>query len=134
MFNRNPPSRDAFSSSSPIGSGPAGGRPPRDRYNALNQQPPSHQDGHDPRMGGGYAAPLARHDYDTVMTDGYDNQRNFGSAQKGWLSERPAERPMPSRPSVGRTGGVVGIDEQAWSLRPAKSPDSSYTYGNLYVF
>ncbi|KAJ9295602.1 hypothetical protein DTO271G3_6058 [Paecilomyces variotii] len=38
----------------------------------------------------------------------------------------PAARQLPARPPVGRPqGGAV------WTLRPAKSPDNTYTFGNL---
>ncbi|EFQ97860.1 vesicular-fusion protein SEC18 [Nannizzia gypsea CBS 118893] len=60
--------------------------------------------GQDPRMGG----------------------MSGGSSHGGPPMGRPGERPMPPRPTGGRGG-----EGQTWSLRPAKSPDNSYTYGNL---
>lgn len=79
-------------------------------------------------MGGGYDAPPPYNDNDVTMTDGYNDSRGYGG--------RPMEKPMPPRPGGGypqsRPGGGGGGSGKSWSLRPAKSPDNSYTYGNLY--
>ncbi|PGH01699.1 hypothetical protein AJ79_07853 [Helicocarpus griseus UAMH5409] len=127
MFNRN-----NFPSISPFGSGsssPGGDRmpPSRDRYGASPNQPPPGY-GSDPRMGGGYASPLRRPDFDTMMADGYDDKRSYDRSPMS--RGPPPPQAMPSRPLPGgRMPG--GMDDQVWSLRPAKSPDNSYTYGNL---
>ncbi|PGH03752.1 vesicle-fusing ATPase [Blastomyces parvus] len=133
MFNRNNfPSVNPFSSSS-SSPGPGGERmgPPRDRYNSPNQQSSGY--GPDPRSGGGYASPLRRpdSDSDTLMTDGYDDKRNYDRPP---MARGPPQQHMPSRPGPGRIaprGGGSGMDDRVWTLRPAKSPDNSYTYGNL---
>ncbi|KAF3491200.1 vesicle-fusing ATPase [Arthroderma uncinatum] len=102
MFNRN----NYPSVPTPFGSGsPArgdGSRPPR----APPQQRGGYDDGYgqDPRMGAA----------------------GGGSSHGGSPMGRPAERPMPPRQGGGRGG-----EGQTWSLSPAKSPDNSYTYGNL---
>lgn len=136
MFNRNNfPSVNPFGSGGGSGSPAPGGdrtAPPRDRYNSPNQQSPGH--GPDPRLGGGYASPLRRpdSDSDTVMTDGFDDKRNYDRSPMG---RGPPQQYMPSRQGPDRIsprgGGGGGMDDQVWSLRPAKSPDNSYTYGNL---
>lgn len=41
---------------------------------------------------------------------------------------RPGQMPMPSRPPVGAKPPAGGGN---WVLRPAKSPDNNYTFGNL---
>ncbi|WEW54950.1 transport between ER and Golgi ATPase protein [Emydomyces testavorans] len=81
--------------------------------------------GQDPRMAGGYTAPTSRRDYDTVMTDGNNGPRGYGGPPAGRASA------LPSRPGGGRMMPTSGANEQTWTLRPAKSPDNSYTYGNL---
>ena len=141
MFNRNNlPSVPNPFGQRPDGSG--GHPPPRDGYSNPNQQqqpPYPRNDGRDGRMGGGYGAPPQYNDNDVTMTDGYgDSRAGFG----GQHNARPMEKPMPARPGGGGYppqsrppvgGGGGGSGGRAWSLRPAKSPDNSYTYGNLYA-
>lgn len=126
MFNRNnlPSVPNPFSTSGSPGG--AGARPPRDRYNTPPQQsgrPDAY--GQDPRMAGGYGSPLSRRDYDTVMTDGYSEPQRYGGPPAG---RAPV---LPSRTGGGRMTPAGGASDQVWTLRPAKSPDNSYTYGNL---
>src|SRR5438046_2279259 len=100
MFNRNnfPSVPNPFSSGNTPPGG-AGGRPSRDRYNVPNQQP-GYQDSysHDDRMGGGYGTAPRRRDHDTVMGDGYSEQRGYGGPHMG----RPADISLPKRASGGR--------------------------------
>ncbi|EDN09511.1 vesicle-fusing ATPase [Histoplasma mississippiense (nom. inval.)] len=111
MFNRNNfPSVNPFSPSSGS-SAPSGDRmgTSRDRYNSPSPQSSGH--GPDPRLGGGNydRSPMAR-----------------GQPQQHMPSGRGPGR-MPPRGG----GGGGGMGDQVWTLRPAKSPDNSYTYGNL---
>ncbi|KAK2773207.1 transport between ER and Golgi ATPase protein [Onygenales sp. PD_12] len=130
MFNRG----NLFGSNNPSPSPSGGDRlPSRDRYNSPSH-PSGYQDsyGADPRMGGGYESPLRRPDSDTVMTDGYSEKRNYGRSPMG----RPGDGQPMMPPRQGGSmrmggGGGGGGDGQVWSLKPAKSPDNSYTYGNL---
>ncbi|XHF97829.1 hypothetical protein AWENTII_001405 [Aspergillus wentii] len=55
--------------------------------------------------------------------DGYDAPYGGPPQSMG----RPGQM-MPSRPPV---GGRPSGGGQVWSLRPAKSPDNTYTFGNL---
>ncbi|KAM5475692.1 transport between ER and Golgi ATPase protein [Microsporum audouinii] len=125
MFNRN----NYSSVPSPFGSN----SPSRGDASYPPRGPPQQRGGYDsgygqdPRTGtmsGGYglSTPLLR-DCDTVMTDEYDEN---SSSHVGSPMSRPGDRSMPPRPY-----GDKGGDGQTWSLRPAKSPDNSYTYGNL---
>lgn len=125
MFNRG-----NFSVPNPFGSGSPGGgdgsqRPTRDRYNAPSGYGSGY--GQDSRIGGGYASPNRRLDSDTVMTDSFNGQNSYGDPTFG----RGAERPLPPRHGGGRMGPGGSIDSQIWTLRPAKSPDNSYIFGNL---
>ncbi|TPX19533.1 transport between ER and Golgi ATPase protein [Coccidioides immitis] len=126
MFNRSnlPSVPNPFSSGS---SGGDGARPPRDRYN-MPSQPMGRPDGYgqDPRTGGGYAAPFRQRDYDIVMTDGYNEPRRYGGPPPG-----RAPGPLPSSGGGRMMPPSRGAGDQVWTLRPAKSPDNSYTYGNL---
>lgn len=123
MFNRNNVP-NPFGASSPA-RGDNTRPPPRQNYS--NPPPPGYQGsyGHDGRAGG-YASLPSQHDRDTLMTDAYNEIRGYASSPMG----RPTERQMPSRQGGGGGGGGGG-DGRVWSLRPAKSPDNSYTYGNL---
>lgn len=108
-------------------SSPFGGRPsPREGYSNPNQAPPPYpprKDPYDaPLPGAGYAIPRPS-DYDILMTDVHNDQRGYGAP-------RPGQMPMPMRSPVGGRSPGGG---QVWSLRPAKSPDNTYTFGNLYV-
>lgn len=117
MFNRNnfsmpfgsrPSREDGHSSPSP-GQGP----PPYPRRE-YNTNPA-------PTGGVGYEYRPHPPDYDTVMTDAYNISRGYG-APVG----RPSQPPqMPPRAPVGGSSG------RTWTLRPAKSPDNNYTFGNL---
>lgn len=115
---------------SPFGSRPDAGRPPpRDGYGNPPQgghpyQQRDEYDGNrDPMGGARYGASRRRDDYDTVMTD-----VDYGS--RGYGGPPPPQRGMPPRPGGGRpTGGAAG--SPVWSLRPEKSPNISYTFGNL---
>ncbi|KAL1982251.1 hypothetical protein VTN96DRAFT_1620 [Rasamsonia emersonii] len=104
MFNRN----NLPSMSSPFGSRPDGGRPPpRDGYG----NPP--QGGH----------PYQRRDE-------YDANRGPMGGAGGYGGPPPQQRGMPARPGGGKpAGGAAG--SPVWSLRPEKSPNNSYTFGNL---
>ncbi|KAI1937297.1 transport between ER and Golgi ATPase protein [Ophidiomyces ophidiicola] len=124
MFNRNnlPSVPNPFSTGGPPGSD--GARPPRDRY---PPQQPGRPDGYgqDPRMAGGYEPLHSRRDRDTVMTDVSNASRGYGGPSPGRTSG------LPSRQGGGRPIPPSGGSDQVWTLRPAKSPDNSYTYGNL---
>ncbi|KZF25230.1 putative vesicle fusion factor [Xylona heveae TC161] len=75
---------------------------PRDGYSRMSPSPtPSST-----RSGG----------HDVRMAGGYEDSKNFGSSPQ----RVPVGRPAPN----GRPG-------QVWQLRPAKSPDNTYTFGNL---
>ncbi|KAK2740193.1 transport between ER and Golgi ATPase protein [Myotisia sp. PD_48] len=119
MFNRNnlPSIPSPFGSNSP--SRGDASRPPRDRYGSPSQAGANY--GQDPRTAGGYGHSHHQTDHDTVMTDEYNKNLSYGSPSMGRSGER-----VPSRPAPGR-----GTEGPVWSLRPAKSPDSTYTYGNL---
>ncbi|EGE02082.1 hypothetical protein TEQG_01122 [Trichophyton equinum CBS 127.97] len=84
--------------------------PPRGDAPYPPRAPPQQRGGYD----GGYGQ-------DPRM-GGMSGSSSHGSSPRG----RPGERQMPPRPTGGR-----GNEGQTWSLRPAKSPDNSYTYGNL---
>ncbi|KAL1853492.1 transport between ER and Golgi ATPase protein [Paecilomyces lecythidis] len=111
MFNRN----NYPSAPGPFGSRPDAGRAPP--QNPYGQAPGGARYEPVPR---GYGAAPRSNDSDTVMTDAYGNSRGYGAPQP------PAERQLPARPPAGRPqSGAV------WTLRPAKSPDNTYTFGNL---
>ncbi|TKA71986.1 hypothetical protein B0A49_07370 [Cryomyces minteri] len=104
MFNRN----NLPSMPNPFGSRPEGSPRPaaRDGYTQPPPTPPR-QGGYDTRMGGVPDAPPA-----------------YGSNRDRQASQRtPAGRPAAG----GRTGGSGRVLQ----LRPAKSPNDSYTFGNL---
>ncbi|KAK9600612.1 transport between ER and Golgi ATPase protein [Aspergillus fumigatus] len=63
--------------------------------------------------------------------DGYDtgNSPMGGVGGYGTPSPRPNYSQTPSRHPVG--GRAPGASAQVWTLRPAKSPDNTYTFGNL---
>ncbi|KAL2222556.1 putative vesicular fusion ATPase [Thermoascus aurantiacus ATCC 26904] len=84
---------------------PSGRPSPRDGYGHPSQGPPPGQY-RDDHGAGGYGAP---------------------PPQMGRPAERqlPARGPVGGRPPTGAAGGRV------WELRPAKSPDNTYTFGNL---
>ncbi|KAL1969577.1 hypothetical protein VTN77DRAFT_8130 [Rasamsonia byssochlamydoides] len=105
MFNRN----NLPSVPSPFGSRPDGsGRPPpRDGY------------GHVPQGG---------HPYQ--RRDEYDGNRGPMGGAGGYGGAPPPQRGMPARPGGGRPP-VGAAGGQVWSLRPEKSPNNSYTFGNL---
>ncbi|KAL1960893.1 hypothetical protein VTO42DRAFT_5876 [Malbranchea cinnamomea] len=73
-----------------------------------------------PNRGAGGPPQPPRYDQDPYSSGGY------GSSQYG---RPPMDRAIPSRPppAAGRAPG----GERVWTLRPSKSPDNSYTYGNL---
>lgn len=71
--------------------------------------------------GAGYGVALPAASYDTEMTDADDRFRGYGAPMG-----RPGQ--MPSRPPVGAKPPAGG---GTWTLRPAKSPDNTYTFGNL---
>ncbi|BCR84820.1 AAA family ATPase SEC18 [Aspergillus chevalieri] len=52
---------------------------------------------------------------------------SYGQPMPG-AGGRPGQMPMPSRPPVGAKPPAGGGN---WVLRPAKSPDNNYTFGNL---
>lgn len=117
MFNRN--------FSNPFG----GSNPPPNRNPGGPPPPPAGRYGADPYASpapGGYAAPSRRrdNDYDVVMTDGSDRY-SYGSPRPPMDNRSP----MPSRPMPGAGRGPSS--DRTWTLRPAKSPDNAYTYGNL---
>ncbi|KAI1982522.1 transport between ER and Golgi ATPase protein [Ophidiomyces ophidiicola] len=124
MFNRNnlPSVPNPFSAGGPPGSD--GARPPRDRYPSQQSGRPDGY-GQDPRMTGGYEPSHSRSDRDTVMTDVSNASRGYGGPSPGRTSG------LPSRQGGGRPIPPSGGSDQVWTLRPAKSPDNSYTYGNL---
>lgn len=106
MFNRN---------NFPFGGRPDAGRAPP--QNPYGQAPGDARYEPVPR---GYGASPRPNGYDTVMTDVHGDSRGYGAPQP------PAARQLPARPPVGRPqSGAV------WTLRPAKSPDNTYTFGNL---
>lgn len=63
--------------------------------------------------------------------DGYDTGYSpmGGVGGYGTPSPRPNYSQTPSRHPVG--GRAPGASAQVWTLRPAKSPDNTYTFGNL---
>ncbi|KAB8077822.1 P-loop containing nucleoside triphosphate hydrolase protein [Aspergillus leporis] len=116
MFNRN----NLPSVSNPFGSRPSRG----DGYSSPGQAPPpyprrEHSANPAPAGGVGYEHSSRPPDYDVLMTDVSNNSRGYGTPMG-----RPGQPPqMPSR-----AGGNSG---RTWTLRPAKSPDNTYTFGNL---
>ncbi|EAW09819.1 AAA family ATPase SEC18 [Aspergillus clavatus NRRL 1] len=121
MFNRNnlPSVPNPFSSrpSSRGNAGPGQGAPPlpqRDGYTT----------GQPPVGGAGYEKSSHQSDHDVQMTDANAYSRGYGTP-----SPRPGYSQMPPRnPGGGRSPDV---SSQVWELRPAKSPDNTYTFGNL---
>ncbi|KAL2001113.1 hypothetical protein VTN02DRAFT_2218 [Thermoascus thermophilus] len=103
MFNRN----NFANVPSPFAPRSNDGRPPTrgSGYSNPNQGPPPAQYRDD--YGAGYGAP---------------------SPQMG----RPVEKPLASRAPVGgRPAPGAAAGGRVWTLRPAKSPDNTYTFGNL---
>lgn len=119
MFNRN----NLPSVSNPFGSRQDGGArpPPRDPYNSSGQGPAPSR-----RTDQGYQ-PQGRGDYDTQMNDGHGMGR--ASAAPPQHEIHGSQRGVPSRSSGMK--GNQGMGGRTWQLRPAKSPDNTYTFRNL---
>lgn len=110
MFNRN----NLPSVPNPFGARTDNsGRPsPRDTYGSPNQAPtPPRQSGYDTRTG--------------AVGGGYLDRGAYGP---------PKESEAFQRKPVGRQGpSGGGAAARTWQLRPAKSPDNAYIFGNLYA-
>ncbi|KAI9737535.1 MAG: transport between ER and Golgi ATPase protein [Cirrosporium novae-zelandiae] len=104
MFNRNNVP-NPFGGSGRPGQSPR--PPPRDGYSNPNYGAPPPRTEMDPRMGG--------------MNDPHGTPNNYHPQQR-----MPQRQPVGGRPPPGRGGGG-----SSWQLRPAKSPDDTYTFGNL---
>lgn len=108
MFNRN----NLPSVPNPFGARPdPGARPsPRDGYGNPNQA----------------AAPPRQAPQD-IKIGGYEERRGYGGPKDYEASQRP---PVGRQaPGSRMTGGGAG--GRSWQLRPAKSPDNTYTFGNM---
>jgi vesicle-fusing ATPase len=137
MFNRNnlPAVPNPFSGARPDGS-------IRQNQGYNQPPPPPRKYDQDTRMGGGYESPQRRPNpptYESRIDNNYDDPRAYGaqSGQRGYESphKRTSSRdqggyrqdPNQSQASFGSRGG----SGRTWTLRPAKSPNDSYTFGNL---
>lgn len=107
MFNRT-------NYSNPFSSSRSGGPPSREGYSVPGQGPPPSYG--QPLPGAGYS--VAPPGYaEAELTDVHGDFRG-----------RPGQMPMPSKPPVGAKPPAGGGN---WILKPAKSPDNNYTFGNL---
>jgi vesicle-fusing ATPase len=122
MFNRN----NLPSVPNPFGSRPDGGRPPPQGYANPNQAPPRYDHSRAHLAGAANADPTR--DNDVTMTDASADTRGYGGPP---LPGRPQQQQMPPRMPVGGRPPPGG--GQTWTLQPDKSPDTNYTFGNLYV-
>ncbi|KAJ5257668.1 hypothetical protein N7524_009224 [Penicillium chrysogenum] len=87
-----------------------------------NQAPPRYDTDRSPSLTAGYAAPTR--DADVPMTDVYDTLSGYGGPPPP--GGRPPPQQMSSRMQSGQRGGGP-----TWTLHPSKSPNDSYTFGNL---
>ncbi|GIC87158.1 AAA family ATPase SEC18 [Aspergillus udagawae] len=120
MFNRN---------NYPSVPNPFSGRPSSRGNASPGQGPPlprrdGYDTGHPPMSGAGYEQLPHQFDHDVQMTDAYNHSRGYGTPPP-----RPGYSQTPPRNPVGDR--APGASAQVWTLRPAKSPDNSYTFGNL---
>ncbi|ERF76400.1 Vesicular-fusion protein sec18 [Endocarpon pusillum Z07020] len=119
MFNRNnlPSVPNPFSSRQDG----AARAPPRDPYASQGQGPAP------PRRNEQAYPPRGRGDYDTRMHDGYGASRHSPAPPQ--YDGTGSQRGMTSRSSGMK--GRQGTPGATWQLRPAKSPDNTYTFRNL---
>ncbi|KAJ5104135.1 hypothetical protein N7532_004664 [Penicillium argentinense] len=115
MLNRN----NLPSVPNPFGSG-EGGRPSPQGYSNPSQAPPRYDYGQTPISGVGHS-----HDNDVPMTDAFLDQRGYGGPPPPSMG-RPPQQQMPTRSPMG--GGSGG---RSWMLKPSKSPNDNYTFGNI---
>ncbi|KAI9801445.1 MAG: transport between ER and Golgi ATPase protein [Piccolia ochrophora] len=118
MFNRN----NIPSVPNPFSSRPDGRASQREEYGQANQGPlpPPRQGGHDTRMAGGYDEPQG---YPSRYGGGREQPQPHGR-QPSAGQRVPVGRGPPSETKGGRLG-------QSWRLKPAKSPEDVYTFGNV---
>ncbi|MCJ1364317.1 transport between ER and Golgi ATPase protein [Acarospora aff. strigata] len=109
MFNRNnlPSVPNPFGARQDSGARPS----PRDGYGHPNQPPP----------------PPRQPSYETRMGGGYEERRGYGGPKE----YEGAQRPPVGRQAPGARMSGSGAAGRTWHLRPAKSPDNTYTFGNL---
>ena len=87
--------------------------------------------------GGGGGKQQGAPRYDQVSQDGYNASQNYSRAPQNYQQDpRRGAAGLPSDPrmtSTQRSSVASSGSSMTWSLMPAKSPTTQYTYGNMSV-